>query len=56
VPLPNLSPLGHYANYLFSALTGLRGTLTCSSSTKVAALALRAIGTNAISTLPVIIQ
>jgi len=56
VPLPNLSPLGHYANYLFTALTGLRGTLTCSSSTKVAALALRAIGTNTISTLPVIIQ
>jgi hypothetical protein len=56
VPLPNLSPLGHYANYLFSALTGLRGTLSCTSSTKVAALAIRAIGTNTISTLPVIGQ
>jgi len=56
VPLPSISPLGHYANYLFSALTGLRGTLSCTSSTKVSALAIRAIGTNAISTLPVIGQ
>jgi hypothetical protein len=56
VPLPNISPLGHYANYLFSALAGIRGTLSCTSSAKVAAIAIRAIGTNAISTLPVIGQ
>jgi hypothetical protein len=56
VPLPIISPLGHYANYLFPALTGLTGTLSCTSNTKIAALALRAIGTTAISTLPVIVQ
>ena len=56
VPLPIIGPLGHYANYLFPALTGLRGTLTCSSNTKIGALALRAIGNATISTLPVIVQ
>jgi hypothetical protein len=56
VPLPIISPLGHYANYLFPALTGLRGTLSCTSNTTIGAIALRAIGTDAISTLPVILQ
>jgi hypothetical protein len=56
VPLPVINPLGHYANYLFPALTGLRGSLSCTSNTKVAAIGLRAIGTSAISTLPVILQ
>jgi hypothetical protein len=56
VPLPNISPLGHYANYLFPALTGLRGTLSCTSNTTIGAIALRAIGNDAISTLPVIVH
>jgi hypothetical protein len=56
VPLPIISPLGHYANYLFPALTGLSGSLSCKSNTKIGALALRAIGTSTISTLPVIVQ
>ena len=54
VPVPALSPLGHWANYLFPLLTGLRGTLDCTSTTTIGAIAIRAIGTNAISTLPVI--
>jgi len=56
VPLPIISPLGHYANYLFPALTGLRGTLSCTSNTTIGAIALRAVGNDAISTLPVIVQ
>jgi hypothetical protein len=56
VPLPSISPLGHYANYLFPALTGLRGTLSCTSNTTIGAIALRAVGNDAISTLPVITQ
>jgi len=54
VPLPALSPLGHYANFLFPALTGKRGTLNCSSNTRMAALALRSIGGSAFSSLPVL--
>jgi hypothetical protein len=54
VPLPALSPLGHYANYLFPALTGKQGTLNCSANTLVAAIALRSIGGSAFSSLPVL--
>jgi Putative Ig domain len=54
VTVPTLSPLGHFAGYQFPALVGLRGTLNCSSTTAVGVVALRAIGTNAISSLPVI--
>jgi hypothetical protein len=54
VSVPALNPLGHWANYLFPLLTGLRGTLDCTSTTTIGAIAIRAIGTNAISTLPVI--
>jgi hypothetical protein len=39
---------------VFPALSGLRGTLDCVSNTRVGAIALRAIGTNAISSLPVV--
>lgn len=53
VTIPMLPPLGHYANYLFPALTGKRGTLNCSSTTTVAALALRFLGA-AFSSLPVL--
>ena len=54
VPVPALTPYGHWANYLFPALTGKRGTIDCVSSTNVAATALRFIGANAFSSLPVI--
>lgn len=51
--IPTLLPLGHYANYLFPALTGLRGTISCGSTTAVAAIALRFLGP-AFSSLPVL--
>jgi hypothetical protein len=51
---PALNPLGHWANYLFPALTGQRGTLDCSSNTRIGAIGLRALGVNALSSLPVI--
>jgi hypothetical protein len=54
VSVPTLNPLGHFSGYQFPALVGLRGTLYCTSTTEVGAVALRAIGTNAISSLPVI--
>ena len=54
VPVPALSPLGHWANYQFPALTGQRGTMDCSSNTNIAGIALRFIGTNAFSSLPVV--
>jgi hypothetical protein len=54
VPVPALSPMGHWANYLFPALTGQRGTIDCSSNTNIAGIALRFIGTSAFSSLPVI--
>ena len=51
---PVLNPMGHWAGYLFPALTGKRGTIDCSANLAVAATALRFIGTNAFSSLPVI--
>ena len=54
VTIPELNPLGHYANFLFPALTGKRGTLDCSSNTRMAAIALRFIGATAFSSLPVL--
>jgi len=56
VPVPTLNPLGHWANYLFPALTGKRGTIDCSSNTNIAAIALRFIGGNAFSSLPVVVD
>ncbi len=53
---PQLAPLGHWAGYLFPALTGLRGTIDCTSTTFIAGTALRFIGTNAFSSLPVILK
>ncbi len=53
--IPTLNPMGHYADYLFPALTGKRGTLECYADSLVSAIALRFIGTDAFSTLPVII-
>jgi virginiamycin B lyase len=51
---PTLRPLGHWAGYLFPALTGKRGTIDCVSTTAIAATALRFLGSNAFSSLPVI--
>ncbi|MBZ5677715.1 MAG: hypothetical protein LAP61_26010 [Acidobacteriia bacterium] len=56
VTIPSLNPLGHYAGYSFPVLTGKRGTLDCSADTLVSAIALRVIGTEAFSTLPVIVN
>jgi Protein of unknown function (DUF642) len=55
VTVPLLSPLGHWANYQFPALTGQRGTLDCTSSTRIASIGIRALGNNALSSLPVIV-
>ncbi len=54
VSVPALNPLGHWANYSFPALTGLRGTLDCSSNTKIGVIALRFLGYNGMASLPVI--
>lgn len=53
VLVPTLAPSGHWANYLFPALTGKSGTLNCTSNIRVGAMGLRALGANAISSLPV---
>jgi hypothetical protein len=53
--IPALQPLGHFAGYLPSSLKGRRGTLDCSCDTLVSAIALRLIGDEAFSTLPVIV-
>jgi hypothetical protein len=54
--VPVIPALGHWSNYLFPALTGLRGTIDCVSTTNVVAIALRFIGTSAFSSLPVILK
>jgi len=54
--IPTLNPLGHFAGDLFPALTGKRGTLDCRADTMLSAIALRAIGTDAFSALPVIVK
>jgi hypothetical protein len=56
VTVPSIAPLGHWANYLFPALAGQRGTIDCTSTTNIAVVALRFIGTTAFSSLPVILK
>jgi len=56
VVVPALAPLGHWANYLFPALSGLRGTIDCTSDSTVSAIALRFVGSTAFSTLPVVLK
>jgi hypothetical protein len=56
INVPVLNPLGHWANYLFPALTGVRGTIDCSASSSIAGIGLRFIGTNTFTSLPVITQ
>jgi len=53
VNVPPLKPLGHWADYLFPALYGLRGTLDCSSNAKIGSIGIRAFGST-ISSLSVI--
>lgn len=54
--IPQLNPLGHWADFQFPAINGLRGTFDCSSSTKIATVALRFLGTNSLSSLPVTLK
>ncbi len=54
--IPAIKPLGHWSGYQFPSLTGHRGTLDCTSTTDVAALALRFIGTTTFSSLPVVVK
>src|ERR1019366_4633749 len=54
ISVPALAPQGHWASYQFPKLTGSRGTIDCVSNTNIAATALRFIGTDAFSSLPVI--
>lgn len=52
--IPSIRPSGHWAGFQFPLLTGLRGTVDCTSTTNVAVVALRFIGTDSFSSLPVI--
>jgi hypothetical protein len=54
ISVPGLNPMGHWAGYMFPALAGQRGTIDCSSNTKIGAIGLRALGNNALSSLPII--
>ena len=54
VSVPPVSPLGHWANFDFPALVGIRGTIDCTANTIVTAVAFRFIGTTVFSTLPVL--
>ncbi|HWE48759.1 MAG TPA: NHL repeat-containing protein [Bryobacteraceae bacterium] len=56
ITVPALNPQGHWAAYQFPALVGKRGTLDCTSTTKIGVTALRFLGTDAVSTLPVILK
>jgi hypothetical protein len=52
--IPQISPLGHWAGYQFPNLPATRGTFDCTSTTEVAVIGLRFIGTSTFSSLPVI--
>ena len=56
ITIPTLNPLGHWADYLFPALQGVRGLLDCSSTTAVAAIGLRFVGSDALSSLPIVLK
>ena len=53
VSVPPLNPLGHWSGYLFPVLNGVRGTIDCSASTSVSAVAFRFFGAT-FSSLPVL--
>ena len=54
ITVPALNPLGHWADYQFQSLAGLRGSIDCMSNTKISAIGIRALGPNAISSLPIL--
>jgi len=54
VTVPQLNPLGHWADFNFPALAGKRGTIDCSSNTVVSAVVFRFIGNTVFSSEPVI--
>jgi hypothetical protein len=57
VTVPPIAPNGHWAGFSFSALTGKRGTLDCTGSTVIGAIALHAFAASgAISSLPVLLK
>jgi hypothetical protein len=55
ITVPTLNPLGQWSAYTFSGLVGLRGTIDCTSNTQIGAIGIRALGTNALSSLPIIV-
>lgn len=56
VTIATLPARGHFAGYNFPALAGTRGTVDCTSTARIAVMALRALGTDAISSFPVILK
>lgn len=54
ITIPVLNPLGHWANYLFPAIAGGRGSIDCTANRMISVIGLRFIGTDAFSSLPVI--
>ena len=56
VTLSAIAPSGHWAEYNFPALVGKRGTLECTSTTRIGVIGLRFLGVDAISTLPVVLK
>ena len=56
VVVPVLPPLGHWAGFNFPALVGLRGELECTANTAIGALAIHALPSGGISSLPVILK
>jgi hypothetical protein len=57
VTVPALPPLGHWAGFNFPALLGSRGTLDCTGSTTIGAIALHSYSTSgALTSLPVILK
>jgi len=55
IPPQSLPPLGQWSNFSFPPLVGFRGTLDCVSNTQIGAIGIRALGNDAISSLPVIV-
>ena len=53
VQIPVLPAMGHFASFQFTPLYGSSGTLSCSSTTRIAAIGIRNIG-SAFSTLTVV--
>jgi hypothetical protein len=56
ISVGQMAPLGQFAAYMFPAVEGQRGTFDCTSNTLIGAIATLALGTNALSTLPVFSQ